>query len=149
MVGQKNMDDLIILEQTFWEKYLKAIGLVKGNINLSDLHKLCDNDPRDHIKTITDLRAIIVAYTQGKAMAAAFFSRDGKPLSLGEMCERSKTHVAQIRNLVKNRIPGALFFLTKFWKYSSLLPLVGNTSHMIREYKDGYTGRAVSAARIA
>lgn len=28
------MDNLILLEQNFWEKYLRAIGIVKGNVTV-------------------------------------------------------------------------------------------------------------------
>lgn len=141
------MDNLILLEQNFWEKYLRAIGIVKGNVSSYDLHKLCTNNPKDTFKSMVDLRATIMAYARHKAPAAAFFAKDGTPLSLGEMCERTKTHVEKIRQLVKNRTPGALSFLSKLINYAMLMDIVGSTSKMIQEiFVNRRGGEAARAA---
>lgn len=69
------MQDLMILGKSLWEKYLKAMGFVRGNISASNLDKLYDNEAKDHIKSITNFRAIILAYTRGNAKASAFFAK--------------------------------------------------------------------------
>jgi len=135
------------LEQSFWEKYLRAIGIVKGNVSSYDLHKLCTNNPKDTFKSMVDLRATIMAYARDKAPAAAFFAKDGTPLSLGEMCERTKTHVEQIRQMIKNRTPGALWFLSKLIDYKIAMQFVGSTSKMIEEiFVNRRGGEAAKAA---